>query len=157
MESTGGGGGGWIRTNVGARQRIYSPPPLATRAPLRTGKRGLKPNPCPCQRGRLATPIFPAGGWFRGLSCAWLLPDQGAAIGALARVLARPDTPGHDVKRSRPAAIGGAARDDLNGWTRDDTRTGALDPTGVFLAPLVLIKAAPGRRSSTPNRKFTFG
>jgi hypothetical protein len=28
------GGGGWIRTNVGARQRIYSPPPLATRAPL---------------------------------------------------------------------------------------------------------------------------
>src|SRR3546814_11603110 len=29
------GGGGWIRTNVGVRQRIYSPPPLATRAPLR--------------------------------------------------------------------------------------------------------------------------
>jgi hypothetical protein len=28
------GGGGWIRTNVGARQRIYSPSPLATRAPL---------------------------------------------------------------------------------------------------------------------------
>src|SRR5579872_5412263 len=30
------GGGGWIRTNVGVRQRIYSPSPLATRAPLRT-------------------------------------------------------------------------------------------------------------------------
>jgi hypothetical protein len=29
------GGGGWIRTNVGVRQRIYSPSPLATRAPLR--------------------------------------------------------------------------------------------------------------------------
>ena len=26
------GGGGWIRTNVGVRQRIYSPPPLTTRA-----------------------------------------------------------------------------------------------------------------------------
>ena len=44
------GGGGWIRTNVGARQRIYSPPPLATRAPLRAGKRGLEPNPHRCQR-----------------------------------------------------------------------------------------------------------
>ena len=31
------GGGGWIRTNVGVRQRIYSPPPLASRAPLRPG------------------------------------------------------------------------------------------------------------------------
>src|SRR3712207_5725248 len=30
-----GNGGGWIRTNVGASQRIYSPSPLATRAPLR--------------------------------------------------------------------------------------------------------------------------
>ena len=30
-----GNGGGWIRTNVGVRQRIYSPSPLATRAPLR--------------------------------------------------------------------------------------------------------------------------
>ena len=29
------GGGGWIRTNVGVRQQIYSLPPLATRAPLR--------------------------------------------------------------------------------------------------------------------------
>jgi hypothetical protein len=29
------GGGGWIRTNVGVRQRVYSPSPLATRAPLR--------------------------------------------------------------------------------------------------------------------------
>lgn len=29
------GGEGWIRTNVDVRQRIYSPPPLATRAPLR--------------------------------------------------------------------------------------------------------------------------
>ena len=28
------GGGGWIRTHVGVRQRIYSPSPLATRAPL---------------------------------------------------------------------------------------------------------------------------
>jgi hypothetical protein len=28
------GGGGWIRTNVGLRQRVYSPSPLATRAPL---------------------------------------------------------------------------------------------------------------------------
>ncbi len=34
----GRGGGGWIRTNVGVRQRIYSPPPLATRAPLQTGQ-----------------------------------------------------------------------------------------------------------------------
>ena len=30
------GGGGWIRTNVGVSQQIYSLPPLATRAPLRT-------------------------------------------------------------------------------------------------------------------------
>src|SRR5213594_2246938 len=29
------GGGGWIRTNVGAGQQIYSLPPLAARAPLR--------------------------------------------------------------------------------------------------------------------------
>ena len=29
------GGGGWIRTNVDVRQRVYSPSPLATRAPLR--------------------------------------------------------------------------------------------------------------------------
>ena len=28
------GGGSWIRTNVGVRQRVYSPSPLATRAPL---------------------------------------------------------------------------------------------------------------------------
>ena len=28
------GGGGWIRTNVGVRQRVYSPSPLATRASL---------------------------------------------------------------------------------------------------------------------------
>lgn len=34
------GGRGWIRTNVGVRQRIYSPPPLATRAPFRVGKGG---------------------------------------------------------------------------------------------------------------------
>jgi hypothetical protein len=31
------GGGGWIRTNVGVRQQIYSLPPLATRAPLQPG------------------------------------------------------------------------------------------------------------------------
>ena len=31
-----GGGGGWIRTNVGVSQQIYSLPPLATRAPLRS-------------------------------------------------------------------------------------------------------------------------
>ena len=30
-----GGGGGRIRTYVGVRQRVYSPSPLATRAPLR--------------------------------------------------------------------------------------------------------------------------
>jgi hypothetical protein len=29
------GGGGWIRTNVGVSQQIYSLPPLAARAPLR--------------------------------------------------------------------------------------------------------------------------
>ena len=29
------GGGGWIRTNVDVRQRVYSPSPLATRALLR--------------------------------------------------------------------------------------------------------------------------
>ncbi len=28
------GGWGWIRTNVGASQRFYRPPPLATRAPI---------------------------------------------------------------------------------------------------------------------------
>ena len=32
------GGGGWIRTNVDVRQRVYSPSPLATRAPLRIHK-----------------------------------------------------------------------------------------------------------------------
>ena len=35
INSMGNGGRGWIRTNVGVRQRIYSPPPLATRAPFR--------------------------------------------------------------------------------------------------------------------------
>lgn len=44
------GGGGWIRTNVGVRQRIYSPSPLATRAPLRW-RRGLTPSWHCCQRG----------------------------------------------------------------------------------------------------------
>ena len=34
------GGGGWIRTNVDVRQRIYSPSPLATRAPLQGGQAG---------------------------------------------------------------------------------------------------------------------
>src|SRR5215471_9246980 len=33
------GGGGWIRTNVGVRQRIYSPSPLASRAPLHAEQR----------------------------------------------------------------------------------------------------------------------
>jgi hypothetical protein len=33
------GGGGWIRTNVGIRQRFYRPPPLASRAPLRSNGR----------------------------------------------------------------------------------------------------------------------
>ena len=28
------GGWGWIRTNVGASQRFYRPPPLASRAPI---------------------------------------------------------------------------------------------------------------------------
>ena len=32
----GAGGGGWIRTIVGVSQQIYSLPPLATRAPLRS-------------------------------------------------------------------------------------------------------------------------
>jgi hypothetical protein len=41
------GGGGWIRTNVGVRQRIYSPSPLATRAPLHAGKRGTNAEPQP--------------------------------------------------------------------------------------------------------------
>src|SRR5690606_8258300 len=39
------GGGGWIRTNVGVSQQIYSLPPLATRAPLQGtvnyGRRGI--------------------------------------------------------------------------------------------------------------------
>ena len=36
------GGGGWIRTNVGVSQQIYSLPPLATRAPLQgTANYGL--------------------------------------------------------------------------------------------------------------------
>ena len=33
-------GEGWIRTNVGASQQIYSLPPLATRAPLLFSKAG---------------------------------------------------------------------------------------------------------------------
>jgi hypothetical protein len=35
------GGGGWIRTNVGVSQQIYSLPPLATRAPLRSEPQSL--------------------------------------------------------------------------------------------------------------------
>ncbi len=38
LESGLPGGGGWIRTNVDVRQRIYSPSPLATRAPLQRGQ-----------------------------------------------------------------------------------------------------------------------
>ena len=38
------GGEGWIRTNVGVSQQIYSLPPLATRAPLR-GRGGIMPLP----------------------------------------------------------------------------------------------------------------
>jgi hypothetical protein len=34
------GGWGWVRTSVGRSQRIYSPPPLATRAPIHI----LRPN-----------------------------------------------------------------------------------------------------------------
>ncbi len=52
------GGGGWIRTNVGVRQRIYSPSPLATRAPLRGGGLGLLPAPCQrmCVLAQVAVP-----------------------------------------------------------------------------------------------------
>jgi hypothetical protein len=46
------GGGGWIRTNVGVRQRIYSPSPLATRAPLHRAGYG--------RTVRLSTNLFPA-------------------------------------------------------------------------------------------------
>ena len=35
------GGGGWIRTIVGVSQQIYSLPPLATRAPLRSERTEL--------------------------------------------------------------------------------------------------------------------
>ena len=42
------GGRGWIRTNVGVRQRIYSPPPLATRAPFR--RRPFSASDLCCQR-----------------------------------------------------------------------------------------------------------
>ena len=37
------GGGGWIRTIVGVSQQIYSLPPLATRAPLRSERTELFP------------------------------------------------------------------------------------------------------------------
>src|SRR5690606_21787742 len=41
------GGGGWIRTNVGVSQQIYSLPPLATRAPLQgTANYGPRGNHC---------------------------------------------------------------------------------------------------------------
>src|SRR5690606_31105633 len=41
------GGGGWIRTNVGVSQQIYSLPPLATRAPLQgTANYGPRGNRC---------------------------------------------------------------------------------------------------------------
>ena len=45
------GGGGWIRTIVGFRQQIYSLPPLATRAPLRSPQLavGLEPTTCGLQ------------------------------------------------------------------------------------------------------------
>ena len=49
-----GNGGGWIRTNVGVRQRIYSPSPLASRAPLRA-KRASRSKP-----GALSTKPAPA-------------------------------------------------------------------------------------------------
>ena len=51
------GGGGWIRTNVGGRQRIYSPSPLATRAPLRSEAGGLMRNGGWCQ-----CPVVGGGG-----------------------------------------------------------------------------------------------
>ena len=46
------GGEGWIRTNVGVRQRIYSPPPLATRAPLRIGEHRPIAMSLSCQRAK---------------------------------------------------------------------------------------------------------
>ena len=36
------GGGSWIRTNVGVRQRVYSPSPLATRASLPNSRRSRR-------------------------------------------------------------------------------------------------------------------
>ena len=42
------GGGGWIRTNVGVSQQIYSLPPLATRAPLQ-GTANYDLGVCRCQ------------------------------------------------------------------------------------------------------------
>ena len=82
----GDGGGGWIRTNVGARQRIYSPSPLATRAPLRRSARskpsaggdGLLPFGGPCQRSMRACQIIihPAGDRPLGIIAAW--PANGA-------------------------------------------------------------------------------
>ena len=43
------GGRGWIRTSVGARQRIYSPSPLATRAPFHVAA-SMQRNRAGCQR-----------------------------------------------------------------------------------------------------------
>src|SRR3954447_16468125 len=59
FESDSAGGGGWIRTNVGARQRIYSPSPLATRAPLRRRDPGTNAKPPPCQRLSHPPPLDP--------------------------------------------------------------------------------------------------
>lgn len=44
------GGEGWIRTNVGVSQQIYSLPPLATRAPLRRELAIMGPSGHPVKR-----------------------------------------------------------------------------------------------------------
>jgi hypothetical protein len=48
------GGWGWVRTSVDIRQRIYSPPPLATRAPIQSwlpnGPNTSTSSFKPCQR-----------------------------------------------------------------------------------------------------------
>ncbi len=63
MRST--SGPGWIRTNVGLRQRVYSPFPLATRAPTHTFiiriSRILQPNPRHLSRAKKGKPEQFAG------------------------------------------------------------------------------------------------
>lgn len=52
------GGEGWIRTNVGVSQQIYSLPPLATRAPLRRELAIMGPSSHPVKRSLMKSRDF---------------------------------------------------------------------------------------------------